>query len=349
MPAPTLAFVIIALIVGLYGIDKFLAAQEQAELAKEAHDRYAEGRTLLHAGKAQEAVVDFARAHTLERSSREYVLALATAQLADHQLSAARDTLSDALDEDSNDGRANLLMARVLAAEGRFKDADSFYHRAIYGEWPATAPGEPQKARLELANMLAQHGNSQELLSELLLLQSAPVQDLATEKQVARLFLQSASAQRAADVYRHLVRENPDDIDAYLGLVQAEILAANYRAAENAVMTALRRRPYDERIQSQMRLVARLASLDPTSRRLSTAEKYRRSEEIFELVSAEVNACAPGTPAIKPDKLDGPVTNEKAEARLDQAENLWKQRAEACKQPAAPDDPLPLLMKKLSQ
>jgi hypothetical protein len=34
---------------------------------------------------------------------------------------------------------------------------------------------------------------------------------------------------------------------------------------------------------------------------------------------------------------------------LDQAEKLWKQHAEACKHPASPDDPLAILMKKLSQ
>ena len=117
LPAPTLAVIVLALMVGLYGIDKFLAAQEQAEVAQEARNHYAAGRTWLHAGRTQEAVVDFARAHTLERSNREYLLALATAQVADHQLATAQDTLSEALEEDSNDGRGNLLMARALAAE----------------------------------------------------------------------------------------------------------------------------------------------------------------------------------------------------------------------------------------
>src|SRR5436305_1503286 len=120
LPAPTLALIVLALVVGLYSVDKFLAAQEQSEVEQEARNHYADGRARLHAGKTQDAVVDFARAHALERSNREYQLALATAQLADHQLPAARDTLTDLLDEDSNDGRANLLMARVSAAENRF-------------------------------------------------------------------------------------------------------------------------------------------------------------------------------------------------------------------------------------
>jgi tetratricopeptide (TPR) repeat protein len=345
IPAPTLALIVLAIMVVLYGADKFLASEEQAELKQEALNHYLEGQKSLHAGKPHLAVIDFARAHALDRSNREYQLALATAQLAGHQLSAAHDTLNELLDQDSNNGRANLLMARVLAAEGRFKDDDSYYHRAIYGEWPANSPAEAQRVRLELANMLAEHGNSQELLSELLLLQAAPIADVGTEKQIARLLLQAGSAQRAVDAYRHLVHENPDDVDVYLGLGQAEILAGNYRAAENAVMAALRRRPFDERIQSQLRLVVKLASLDPTFRRLSTAEKYRRSVEILRLAQNDLNACRP----VQPEGITGPITNEAAEAYLDQAETLWKQRSETCKKAPAPDDPLPLLMKKLSQ
>jgi Tfp pilus assembly protein PilF len=338
IPAPTLAVIVLAVMVGLYGVDKFLAAQEQSELRQEAHNHYSAGQQSLHAGKPHQAVVDFARAHTLERSNREYQLALATAQLADHQPPAARDTLTELLDDDSNDGRANLLMARVLAVEGRFHDADSYYHRAIYGEWPASSPAEPRNVRLELANLLAQHGDSRELLSELLLLQSAPAQNPATEKQLAILFLQAGSAQRAADAYRQLIRENPGDVDAWLGLGRAEILADNYHAAENAIMSALHRQPYDARIQSQLQLVAKLASLDPTARRLSTAEKYRRSVAILDLVRA---AC--GTPPVNPESKPHPITNETAEALLDEAEALWKHRP--CEPP--PDTPLPILMKKL--
>ncbi len=349
IPAPTLALLVAALMIGLYGVDKFLAAQEQNELEQEARNHYVEGQAALRAGKPQDAIAGFARAHAIERTNREYQLALATAQLADRQFVAARDTLNDLLDEDSNDGRANLLMARVLAAEGRFQEADSYYHRAIYGQWLAKLAGEPQQVRLELANLLAEHGSSPELLSELLLLQTAPAQDPATEKQVAQLFLKAGSVQRAADAYRHLISQNPVDVDAHLGLAQAEVLSGNYRAAENAVMSALHSRPYDERIQSQLRMVVKLASLDPTSRRLSTAEKVRRSSAILALAHDELHGCMPNSQPGTVEKVTAPLSDEIVEARLDEAEKLWKQRVQACKQPPAPDDPLALLMRKLAQ
>jgi Tfp pilus assembly protein PilF len=349
--SPTLkALIVLAVMAALYGIDKFLAAQEQNEVNQAAASDFSAGKHLLSSGKPQQAAENFARAHALNRDSREYLLALAEARIADHQLTAARDTLNDALEEDSNDGRANLLMARLMAASGNFKDADFYYHRAIYGEWSSNAGKAKATVRLELANMLAEHGNNQELLSELLLLENEPDQALATKKHIAALFLQAGSGQRAEAEFRSLISEDRGDPDIFVGLGRAAIMEGNYRTAENAFLDALRRRMNDPQIQSQLKLVAKLATLDPTARRLSTAEKYRRSGEILELAQIELNACLANPPSQEPAKpAPRAVTNEMAEARLDETEKVWKQREQACSQPPAPDDPLRYLMKKLAQ
>lgn len=337
LPIPTLIVMIAGGMFVLYGVDKFLAGEEQSELQQEAANHYAAGRQWLHEGKADRAVAEFARAHAIERSSREYQLALSEAQIADHRLPAARETLEQVLEADSNDGRANLLMARVVAGEGQFKEADSYYHRAIFGKWPPKSP-EPASVRLELVKMLAEHGSgNQELLSELLAV-PMDAQSTATQKQIARLYLQAGSPARAAEVWTRLVSEDRDDVDASLGLTEAEIAAGNYHAAESALFHALRRHPYDPRILAQLRLVVKLASLDPTSRRLSSAEKYRRSVEILQLVKS-------GGCGGEKEKPAGPITNEAAEAVLDEAQSAWR----GCKHQPAADDPLPLLMKKLSQ
>lgn len=353
LPGPTLALIIVAVMAALYGVDKFLAAEEQSEISQAAAGDFATGENLLRQGNTHQALASFARAHALNRTNRQYLLSLAAAQLADRQFPAARYTLDEALEEDSNDGQGNLLMARLMAAAGKYKDADSYYHRAIYGEWPSNAQKEVAKVRLELANMLAGHGTGQELLSELLLLENEPDQSLATRTKVAALFLTAGSAQRAADAYRRLIREDRTNADFFIGLGEADIELGNYHAAENAFLDALRRRLNDPLIQSQLGLVARLAILDPTVRRLSSAEKYHRSVEILELARSELDACKPGAapkpaPADAP-KLRGVLTNEMAEACLDEAEELWKRREEVCSQPPSPDDPLRFLMRKLSQ
>jgi Flp pilus assembly protein TadD len=349
LSAPLMALIVFVVMVALYGVDKFLAARETSELDQEASNHYAAGRKLLAAGQPRQAVQEFARAHAIERTNREYLLSLATAELSDHRLSDARTALDDALEEDSNDGQANLLMARLMVEDGHYKDADSYYHRAIYGEWPPNASGPAARVRLELARMLSEHGGNQELLSELLLLENEPNRDLATKKEIAGLFLRAGAAQRAAAAYRDLIREDRGDADVYVGLGQAEILEGTYHAAENAFLEAMRRRPDDPRLQSQLAMVARLTVLDPTVRRLSSAEKYRRAVAIVDLVRKELDACRPGVSPAQPDVLRGPVNNEMAEARLDQAEKLWKTREEVCQEPPAAEDPLPVLMRKLAQ
>src|SRR5579859_1120663 len=137
--------------VALYGVDKFLAAQETRELEQAASSHFDAGQKLLRERKPHQAVEELARAHAIDRTNPEYLLSLAEAELDDHQLSAARAPLDEALEQNSNDGRANLLMARLMDQGGRFKDADSYYHRAIYGEWPPNAAGSSGKVRLELA------------------------------------------------------------------------------------------------------------------------------------------------------------------------------------------------------
>ncbi|HWB95905.1 MAG TPA: hypothetical protein VG672_04365, partial [Bryobacteraceae bacterium] len=111
-----------------------------------------------------------------------------------------------------------------------------------------------------------------------------------------------------------------------------------------------------------MELAGKLMSLDPTSRRLSSAEKFRRSNEILSEVRDEVSGCLGGKTAppelqtaldqgneLLGEKLRGVATNEMAEARLSAAENLWQHRPLACGAPPPADSAIALLLKKINQ
>lgn len=344
-----LVFIVAAIIAGMYGIDKFLALQERNELLADAQRLYQQGERLMRAGKAHEAAAAFGQAHALERANVDYELALASAQLADHNTDRALQTLNDLLESNSNDARANLLMARAMVAQDKIADADSFYHRAIYGTWAANANQQAAAARLELAGLLAKHGNKEGLLSELLLIQNQPGTD---NKKLAELFLEAGSPARAADVYRGMIRDNPTEVDAYAGLAQAEMQRGDYGGARTALRQGLRISSGDDSLRAEEELVDRLATLDPTPRRLSTAEKFARSQEILTLVTNELSACS-ATPAGEQSALAATskpktITNELSESVLAEAEHLWRTRAEVCKQAPVPSDPLPLLMKKLA-
>ncbi|MBL0159914.1 MAG: tetratricopeptide repeat protein [Bryobacterales bacterium] len=121
----------------LYGVDVFLARLEKKEVRLEAHQHFTEGTATLGKGETRAAIDALRQAYSLERGNRTYALALASAQILDGQVDAARFILDDVLHQDPNNSRGNLLMARLSVRRGNITLADSFYHRAIYGAWDA--------------------------------------------------------------------------------------------------------------------------------------------------------------------------------------------------------------------
>jgi tetratricopeptide (TPR) repeat protein len=358
MPDRVLLIGVPVLMLALFGVDRRLARLEQTELEQEAKGLFSEGSSLLKAGKAQDAVERLRRAHSMVRTNTLYALALAEAGLQSGQEASAQRVLDEVLQTDSNNARANLLMARLFVSRNDFSGAEPYYHRAIYGRWAQNEPGFRLDARFEWARVLAGHGSQQELLSELLLLQAAAPDTPAIQKDLAGLFLRAGSGTRAAPIFRSLIRQRPADAEAYAGLGQAESLMNNYHAAELAFANAVFLKPGDKEIASRAESVKRLASLDPTPRRLSSLEKFRRSAEILKLSDEALRACfKPGGPPPESIKLldgarrlesehPGTATNERAEARLDSALAIWQARPPACR----PEDAaLAVIMQKLAQ
>lgn len=345
---------------GLFVLDQFLATVEHNELASEARSHYKSGQQLLAAGRPKDAVHELSRAYALDRSNRAYQLALAQAQTAAGDFAGAETNLRSLLDRDSNDGPTNLAMARLLARSAEPVEAEAYYHRALYGTWPAGT--SPRGVRMELIDFLAKEGAHKELLPELLLLQDESRGQHDVDEKAARLFLAAGSPARAANVYRTIIHQQPDDVEAYKGLGQAELAQGDFNAAQRNFLAALRHAPGDKQIIELLHSTSLLSSLDPTPRRLASQEKFDRSIRILEMAENDLSACS--QPQSHPDiaalvtqadqlrtqKIKGPVANEMSESRLGLAEQLWDARTKDCaQQPPAPDDPLPLLMHKLRQ
>jgi tetratricopeptide (TPR) repeat protein len=350
------------LMAALYGVDKSLAKLETREVNAEAQDLYRDGRKLLASGKAAAAVDSLRRAHTLDRTNREFDLALADAQLTAGRTGDAEQTLNEVLDENSNDGRANFLMARVRLAQDRFDDAEAFYHRAIYGSWADGGMREKTDARLELADQLARRGRTAELLSELLLLDGAATGNPQLTLKLAGLYLQAGSATRAEAAYRAMLREDPKDAEAYMGLGETELRQGEYRMAHAAFGAALKNHAGDAKAAAQMELADQLARLDPTPRRLGSQEKFRRSQEVLSLVENATLDCLKGrtvpdnvngllseSATMRAEKTGATPSNEAAESRLELAVQIWKARLKACPAKPAEDDPLRIVIAKMEQ
>jgi tetratricopeptide (TPR) repeat protein len=363
-PTVGLVLALIAVIGALAAIDIFLHDAEQTEVADQAQHAYAQGCRLLAAGKAQDAVEALRRAHALERENLTYELALVAALTAAGKTSEAQPLLNEVLDADRNDGAANLVAARLRLKQGKTVDAEAYYHRAIYGNWPRDAAAHRMTARFELIDVLAANNQKEDLLAELLLLQEEAKNDTTIEPRLGRLFLIAGSPGRAADVYRTLIRQQPESTYAYQGLGDAELEQGDYLAAHAAFNAALARNRNDAGLRSKLQLAAALAALDPTPRGLSSAEKYQRSFRILGWAQEDFEKCVQtrrgGATANEQQLLEraedamnkkpAQFTNELSEQTLALAEQIWQARLKACgATTAAEQEPLRLMMLKLAQ
>ncbi len=360
-----LVIIIGLVIAGLATFDKFLAAVQDVEVQHLAQEAYLNGLRFRRAGKLNEAVDAFRKAYALERRNTGYELDLIDSLIAVGQIDRPELLIHDVLERQPNDGRANLLGAHLMLAEGKPDQAESYYHRAIYGEWPTDGAAQRVAVRMELVDFLAARGKRQDLLAELLVLHEEAGKDPATEERLARLFLVAGSPSRAADEYRAAIKQNPKDTAAYLGLGEAELQRGDYHSAHKAFLAASNYNPGDASIRRQVALSDTLAALDPTSRKLASMEKYRRSLRILDLARSDLERCAAGNPALVSDetsklltsgddalasKPPAEATNEIAENVLNLAEQTWQARTKICgPATSADEDALRLIMEKLAQ
>lgn len=360
---------LILLVIGVIGVlaalDLFLEDAERAELADQAQRAYLQGSRLLQAGDAEGAVDALRRAHALERKNPTYELQLIAALTAAGKTSEAEPLMNEVLDEDRNDGAANLVAARLRLAGGKVFDAEAYYHRAIYGGWPQDAAAHRMAARMELIDLLAAKNQKQDLLAELLPLEEEAKNNPAVQIRIGRLFLVAGSPARAAGVYRTLIREQPENAEAYEGLGEAELEQGDYGAAHSALAAAFVRKPNDPAIRSKLQLASTLWGLDPTPRGLTSAEKYQRSLRILEWAQQDLEKCIQMQAAAPPadqqallaraeDVMDqqrpAQATNELSERTLSLAEKIWQARVGDCGTATAPDEEaLRLVMNKLAQ
>lgn len=363
-PKIGLILAVVGVIGALTAIDIFLENAEQAELAGQAQRNYVRGQRLLESGRANQAVEALRRAHALERKNLGYELELVTALTAAGKTKESEPLLNEVLDADRNDGAANLVAARLRLKEGKLIEAEAYYHRAIYGKWPHDAAEHRMAARLELIDVMAAHNQKQELLAELLPLEEEAKNDPAIQMRLGRLFLMAGSPARAVEVYRRVLREQPENAPAYEGLGDAELEQGDYREARTAFDSAFARRRDDVDLRAKRQLAATLAGLDPTPRWLTSADRYQRSLRILGWAQQDLGKCLQtkrgGATANEQDLLERAEdamnrqkpaqANDSSEGMLALAEKIWQARLNACSgATAADEEPLRLIMRKLTE
>ena len=164
----------------------------------------------------------------------------------------------------------------------------------------------------------------------------------------------SSAPNRAAEVFRSILRHRPQDADAdaYAGFGEAEFALGNYRAAQADFQIASRLRPGDERISAQLELAGQVLALDPMRRGIGPQERSQRSRKLVELALEGVRGCAGATPQQPLAELmeKARKRNADVEANLDLAERLWQARRSECGPATSPaDQAFALVMARIAQ
>ncbi|PYO76459.1 MAG: hypothetical protein DMD63_14420 [Gemmatimonadetes bacterium] len=286
----TLTLTAVAILVLIIG-DTALAKVDREATRATAAEEYRVGVNLIEHKRLPDAIEHLRTAATLDRDKPVYTVALAQAVLAQGRTNDAEQMLIPLLERDATDGGANLAMARVLTKQGRIEEAKSYYHRAIYGLWAGDAARSRAIARFELIDLLAETGARQELLAELLPIQDESPEDTVLRKRVANYFVLAGSPAKASDIYRDLLRKNPRDADAYVGLGRAALAMGNYPVARNDFLAAQRIAPEDSSIKSTIKLADSVIAIDPTQRGLGLDEQVRRSRQLVQMTIKSAHRC----------------------------------------------------------
>ena len=343
-------------IAALFAIDTFLAKTERTESQVEAGRLYQNGRRLLQSGQSAQSVEQFRSAVAVDRDNQAYQLALAQALLAADNPSEAETVLTALVQENPFSGPANLALAQVMVHENKIADAISYYHRAIYGQWKENASANQLQVRFELADLLSHQDSKEALLAELLPLQDEAPDDVATQERIGLWFLAAGSPARAANVFREILRADPQRPEALAGLGKAEFASGDYRGARDEFEAALRIGPEDPTIRARLDLCTRILDLDPTLRGLGPEERLRRSRKLLESALDDVKQCL-GEPASDPAQgvmksAEGLLRRKTItyDDNLDLTDQLWQLRQRNCKQTILPgEEPLEIVLSKLSQ
>ena len=345
----------------------FLARSYRAERQSRAEHHFELGQQLDQKGNKSAALAQYRAALSIEPVDTRYELALTLVLVDLGRLQEAQSHLEELLAQDPTNGQLNLIMARIVAAEGDSDSAITFYHRAIYGLWPDQPLQQRVKVRFELVDYLAKNGLRQELLPSLVQLESDLPENPDMKLRVAGMFAEANDPRPAADLYREVIKAQPRDGSAWAGLGEAQFAMRDYATAQTALRRAATLHAGGTVVKAHLGWVNEYLSLDPTQERLTDAERYKRAQRLLGLTLSALDEClsassgdVPDTVARMADHANDLLSTQAKLADREQATNdavstaeqLWTVRQSTCPAAAGPaghETPLAALMAQLAQ
>lgn len=249
------------------------------------------------------AVADFQTALAYRPDDPGERLRLAEALIAANQRDEARAHLLTLWAEAPGDGRINLDLAHLAAADGDVTQATRYYHAAIDGAWDTGATAVRRNTRLELAKLLLQKGQTVRAQAELIALIDNLPDDPALITEVGRLLVAAGAETRSIGLFERVLTLDPRDALAAQLEGEVQFRQGRYQIARELLARA-KRNGATLGQQDAMMLAAseRIPVLDPLAARLTTRARMERALDDLGIARAKIARCQSAT--LQPDDAD---------------------------------------------
>ncbi len=253
------------------------------------------GKRELRDNRPTAAVEDFRTALFYAPRNRDIGMHLAEALLEASRTEQALNYYLSLWQSTPNNGLINLQLARLYARKGDTVNAEGYFNRAVFGDWPENAAENRQAASLELIHFYLDRGDFGHAESQLILLSGNLPEDPQLHTRVANLYARVGDDQRALNQYREAIQLDPNYVPAIQGAGEATFRVGDYHSAQSYVTRVLR---LDEANPSAKNLLVILQSvllLNPYERGISEAEKAKRALRAFAVASNRLQSCSTST------------------------------------------------------
>lgn len=325
-----------ALIAGLLAAgDAMLVRFGLAERRAAAGELYERARKLTSTGEHAQALDLYRQARNEQRNNVTYRIALIQALERAGRTEEAEAEARRLVAQQPTDGPANVVLAHLLESAKRYEDAAWFYHRALYGNWSDSVE-QRTRIRLELADMLAGQGRTEEVVAEVLLILNEAGANADIRLRSANLLMKSGAWRRAAGIYADLAAQSPRDASLHAALGLALFAEKEYRRARNELATAIRLGDTGDEVHRKFEVSQAVVERDPNARGVGSRELERRRIALLNEVMEIGQGCGADV-SLPPMVAAQNVLSKRRpvhadpEDELDAAEAVWDILQAKCK------------------
>ena len=371
--SPRILVIVFAVMIGFFALTTMLAGAFERERRDRGRQHFESANSLMKEQNFDQAIEHYRDALLYSRTETSYQLGLANALFAAKEFPETEHRLVELRGVDPTSGIVNHRLAQLAHRNGHIDEAVAYYRTAVYGRWDdsteAAGDGIRVSVRLELVDLLEEAGRDRELAVALQELTEIDPNNREYRHRYAAKLLDIEAPEEASENYSLLLESDPRDRVALLGRAEAEFRLRNFLTARTHYNRA-QALGSDPATSERIALCNRVIELDPTRRGISVAERYRRSRVLVDRTRNVVMGCqnpwgdgfVGPLPPLPPDlhsvldtadavlrqTRDRP-SDEKVEANILLAEEVWAKSRPLCEGSGPTDEALGLVLAKLAQ